>query len=454
MWRGVSYGAMLSLRCSRFFPSIPGEAPLTALNIVPAGNASYILITNLGYAIYSCDKRTWSPNQNLPIKVIIHLKQFIRTWRESQRFLKDQTAWNGIVIYSEGDSYAPYLRPMIDGLAGVYDGSVHYLTSDAADRVLLDTPPHVKGFFIGKGSIRTHVFGHMRANVLAMTMPDLNTFHIKRSPNVRHYTYIHHSLVSTHMIYRKGAFDHFDSVLSTGPYQNAEIREWEALQGLPAKQLFDHGHPPLDALIEAEATTSPPPIGDDKRMNILLAPSWGPEGLMETRAKDVVRILLDAGHFVRVRPHPRTRQIAGPVLDDLSTMFADHPDFDMNEDVTGYEALLQSHVMISDWSGVAMEFAFGLGRPVLFVDVPRKVNNPEYTSVSATPLEVSYRKEVGAIIQPDRLNELPAALASLLENAPAIRIKITALRKHLFYNLGTSAPRGAETLAKIANVGK
>ena len=189
---------------------------------------------------------------------------------------------------------------MIDALAGVYDGSVHYLTSDAADRVLLDTPPHVKSFFIGKGSMRTHVFSHMRAKVVAMTMPDLNTFHIKRSPNVQHYTYFHHSLVSTHMVYRKGAFDHFDSMMCVGPYHIDETREWEALQGLPAKQFFKHGSPPLDTLILAEATTSAPPIGDNERLNVLVAPSWGPEGLMETRAKDVVGTLLNAGHFVRV----------------------------------------------------------------------------------------------------------------------------------------------------------
>ena len=36
--------------------------------------------------------------------------------------------------------------------------------------------------------------------------------------------------------------------------------------------------------------------------------------------------------------------------------------------------------MVSDWSGVAMEFAFGLERPVLFIDVPRKTNNPEKTA--------------------------------------------------------------------------
>jgi hypothetical protein len=47
-----------------------------------------------------------------------------------------------------------------------------------------------------------------------------------------------------------------------------------------------------------------------------------------------------------------------------------------------------------DWSGVAMEFAFGLEKPVLFIDVPRKVNNPEYKTLRAVPLEVSYRDQI------------------------------------------------------------
>lgn len=378
------------------------------------------------------------------------MNQFIRSWRESLKYLGDAAASYGIVFYSEGESYAPFLRPVIDALADVYDGTVYYLASDADDRVLLDAPSHIRSFYIGKGSARTYVLNNMRADVAAMTMPDLNTFHIKRSPKTRHYAYLHHSLVSTHMIYRKGAFDHFDSMLCVGPHHKEETREWEASQGLPAKQLFEHGHPPLDTLIEAARNKSAPPIGADKRLNILLAPSWGPQGLMETRAEEVIRILLDAGHIVRVRPHPMTRESSGSALDSLAVTFADHPSFDMNEDTTKYEALFQSHVMISDWSGVAMEFAFGLGRPVLFVDVPRKINNPDYTALTATPLEVSYREEVGRIIRPDRLDELPAALASLQEGAPSFQARMPALRKRHFYHIGTSAKQGAKVLAELA----
>ncbi|MEM7227010.1 MAG: CDP-glycerol--glycerophosphate glycerophosphotransferase [Pseudomonadota bacterium] len=378
------------------------------------------------------------------------MKKFIRSWRETLRYQSDTTASYGIVFYSEGDSYGPYLRPVIDELAGVYDDIVYYLTSDEADRLLLDPPQHVRGFYVGKGTARTHALNNLRADVLAMTMPDLNSFHIKRSPKVRNYAYLHHSLVSTHMIYRTAAFDHFDSILCVGPHHNRETREWEALQGLPEKQLFDHGHPPLDALIDLARTASTPAAHDDKRLNVLLAPSWGPQGLMETRAEEVVSILLDAGHFVRVRPHPRTRQMAGKTLDALAAKFADHPSFDMNEDTTKYQALLDSHVMISDWSGVAMEFAFGLAKPVLFVDVPRKVNNPDYTSLASAPLEVSYREEVGRVIDPGNLSELPDALAALQADADSFPARIEELRRTHFYNIGSSARQGAKILAELA----
>ena len=243
------------------------------------------------------------------------------------QFLRDPTASDGIVFYSEGEAYAPFLRPVINALADVYDGPIHYLTSDANDRVLIDDWPDVRSFYISNGCARTYVLNHMHAAVVAMTSPDINTFHIKRSLKARHYAYLHHSLVSTHMVYRKGAFDHFDSILCVGNHQIEEIRAWEALQGLPPKKLFKHGHPSLDALINAAKENPAPPVGDDKHLNILLAPSWGPLGLMETRAEEVVQIILDAGHFVRVRPHPRTRQISGSVLDALaakSTRFNRH----------------------------------------------------------------------------------------------------------------------------------
>jgi len=378
------------------------------------------------------------------------LIRFVRSCRDSLRCLQDLSNNPGIVFYSEGVSYAPYLAPVINALGALCDDKIYYLASDASDPMLVDPPTHVKSYYIGKGNIQTYVLNHLSARLLATTMPDIETFHIKRSPNVRHYAYLHHSMVSTHMVYRKGAFDHFDSIFCVGPHHDQEIREWETLKSLPAKQLIEHGHPPLDSLIAAAKANPAPIVQSENRLNILLAPSWGPQGVMETQAEEIVEILLNAGHYVRVRPHPRTRQISGPVLDALAKKFMGNPDFDMSEDTTRYEALLQSHIMISDWSGVAMEFAFGLERPVIFIDVPRKINNAEYAEISTEPLEALYREEVGRVIRPDQSTELPKILASIQKDNPQFGDRMRELRARHIYNIGTSAEIGARKLAELA----
>ena len=365
--------------------------------------------------------------------------------------MRDEGVGDGIVFYSEGKAYAPYLYPIINALAGLYGKCVYYITSDCSDPMYTEQPEHVKAYFIGNGGMRTYVFSNMRARILAMTMPDLNTFHIKRSPGVDHYTYFHHSLVSTHMVYRRGAFDHFDSIMCVGKYHEAEILERENSAGLPPKKLFTHGSPPLDTLM-AIAKKSPPRTKHQKKsLNILLAPSWGPSGIIETCASEIVKVLLESGHFVKIRPHPRTRQLSSKVLSKLFLKFSANPNFEMNEDISQHEDLIQADVLISDWSGVAMEFAFGLERPVLFIDVPRKINNPEYENSKIEPLEVSYRQTVGMVLAPDEIHLLPTVLSNLLSKADQKRAAMIHLRQNLFYNLGDSAKIGAKTLVKIAD---
>ena len=382
--------------------------------------------------------------------MLVGVKAYLRHAREALRCLSDPALAHGLVFYSEGAAYAPYFRPVIDALADVRAGTVFYLSSDPDDRLVRAPPSHVTSFCIGAGTVRTYALNRLRASVVAMTMPDLGTFHIKRSKRVRHYAYLHHSMVSTHMVYRTGAFDHFDSMLCAGPHHADEVRQWEVARNLPRKRLFEQGYPPLDALVALARRHRAPALRAGGALNVLLAPSWGPRGLMEAHAERTVRIVLDAGHSICVRPHPRTRTHSGAVLDALRRTFGAHPRFAMDEDTTRLDALLDAHVMVSDWSGVAMEFAFGLERPVVFVDVPRKVNNPAYATIAATPLEVSYRSRVGSILSPDQLDALPAVLESLWRDAPERKATLRALRRVCFPEAGDSARRGAEILAGLA----
>lgn len=380
-------------------------------------------------------------------------KRFLRSWRGARQFHGLPRQGREIVFYSEGADYRGFFAPVMDRLVHHHGRSICYLTSDPNDPLLHPTDPRVPAFYIGDGSAMIFLFQGLQAGLMVMTMPDLGTFHIKRSRYPVHYAYLHHSAVSTHMIYRKGAFDQFDSILCAGPHHMEETREWERLNGLPAKQLFAHGYGPIDSLMKAAAEhplPPPAPRTGEEGLRVLVAPSWGPEGLLEKCGKELIEILLAAGHHVTLRPHPRTRQLRSQVVDDLGARFGLHPEFELDEVWSSQEPLLDADIMVSDWSGVAMEFAFGLERPVLFVDVPRKINNPDHTLLDAVPLEVAIREEIGSVLPPDRLNQVPAMIATLHRGSKAISERARDHRKKWIYNAGRSGIRGAEIIVELA----
>ena len=69
--------------------------------------------------------------------------------------------------------------------------------------------------------------------------------------------------------------------------------------------------------------------------------------------------------------------------------------FHFEGDTGTNESLHAANIMVSDWSGVALEFAFGLEKPVVFIDQPLKLNNAEYSRLKSVPLEILLREKIG-----------------------------------------------------------
>ena len=72
--------------------------------------------------------------------------------------------------------------------------------------------------------------------------------------------------------------------------------------------------------------------------------------------------------------------------------------------------------MISEWSGAATEFAFGLKRPVIFIDTPKKIRNGSYKALDLEPLEVSIRSKIGKIVAVSDANSIGTWLADFIDN--------------------------------------
>ena len=101
-------------------------------------------------------------------------------------------------------------------------------------------------------------------------------------------------------------------------------------------------------------------------------------------------------------------------------------------------------MLITDWSDIAWEYAFTTKRPVLFVNTPMKIMNPDYDKLPIVPMNIALRKVLGRDIDPDRLGDIDAAVRELLENKDGYRDIISKTLDEMVYNVGSSAEVGAK----------
>ena len=304
-----------------------------------------------------------------------------------------------VTFYSEGNSYWPHLERLLTTILVQSDKSVCYVSSSLDDPGLAVEHPKLHTFFIGMGFVRDFFFQNVDTGVMVMTMPDLQNFQVKRSRRNVHYLYVQHSLVSLHMTYRHGAFDYYDTICAAGPHHVKEIRTIEKRYNLPKKKVIKLGYSRLDNLKKTAETKF---IYDKESKKakkcFLIAPSWGPQCIIECGlGKSLVSQLLTLGHEVILRPHPQTIKFAKSMVDDIKREHKDDPRFTFESDVAGQDSFHLSDIMVSDWSGAALEYALALQKTVIFCDVPRKVNNPNYKDIKCEPLEISIREKVGVV---------------------------------------------------------
>ena len=360
----------------------------------------------------------------------------------------DQTE-KQIVFYSENQDSMFIFKSLIEELIN-QDITICYVTSSKDDPNLKSSNEKIKTFCIGEGIMRTKFFLNLKADILIMTMPDLGTSYVKRSKVYPvHYVYMFHAIASTHLVYKKNAFDNYDSILCVGNFQIDEIRSREKLYKLDAKNLIETGYSHLDNLMKKYSTNKQIPINDP--IQVLIAPSWSDDGLFETAIEKNISILLDSGFKVTLRPHPMTQKKSEKKINFLNQKFSSNSNFILEKNIPNFDSFMKSDIMITDWSGAAIEYAFTLERPVLFIDVPKKIHNPDYEKLPEIPLEISIRDKIGEIISLSDMEVLPEKIQILCQNPDIIKSKIQKIRGELIGNLGNSSKLEVEFILKLKN---
>jgi len=361
------------------------------------------------------------------LKYILQANDFLRLPKEMRR----------VVFYSEGKNYWSLFKGLIDGILNQSDLSVCYISSDMDDPGFKYNDRRLKSFLIDDSYVRNWLFENMQADMLIMTMPDLDNYQVKRSKHAVHYIYLQHNLLSLHMSYRQGAFDWFDTVFCAGPHHVNEIRCLEEKYNLPQKKILEHGYARLDSIVKDNLLVKV----DDQFKHALFAPSWGPNAAIELGlGEQVVEKLLSFGYKVTLRPHPETLKSSAKIINKIIDNHSSNKMFIYEKGVSSLDSFHESDFMISDWSGAALEYSFGLKKPVIFLDLPKKINNPCYEEIDVVPLEVSVREDIGVIASVDEITP------SLINSLPFGKVD----PKKYVFNIGKSDFYGVKYILKMA----
>ncbi len=375
------------------------------------------------------------------------LGDFLRHWSEYRRFASLPRAERRIVLYAESGQDWHHFAPVVEHLTRDPGERICYVSSDAGDPGLRQDPARVRPFCIGTGLVRIWFFQFLDADLLLTQMLDLGNFDLKRSTRPVHYIYMFHSLISTHMADHENSFDHYDTILCAGPHQMREIRRREEMKGLQPKRLLPHGYHRIEQLMAERR--EPPPVHSDADLHVLLAPSWGEQTILNVCGLELVRIVLDAGFRLTLRPHFQTRWQTPEVIDRITAAYGDHPRFRLIEQMGESASLFDSHVMITEWSGAGQDYGMGLEKPVLYIDLPPKSRNNTWRELGMEPFEMYVRDKIGALLAPERLAGAPEVIRALVRDPAQFRREVAALREQWIFNLGTSGEAGARAVVAV-----
>ena len=355
-----------------------------------------------------------------------------------------------LVFYSESSGFYKYFENIIEYLLTHSNIIIHYITSDPNDAIFqkAQKEPRIRPYYIGEKRLITLMM-KMDADMVVMTTPDLDNFYLKKSYVKKDVEYIYtaHGVGSTNLLLRNCALAHFDTIFCIGPYQIEELREEEYVYNLPSKTLVPCGYGLLDSVMTAYDSSLSKRLKE--KPQVLIAPSWQPDNILDTCIDPLLDSLLCGKYHIILRPHPEYCKRYPQKIAILKSRYKDKlgqssSGFELQTDFSSNETVFESDIVITDWSTICYEFSFATKRPTLFVNTPMKVMNPDYQRLKRIPLDIEIREKIGRSISPDTAGEIERVVEKLLMQADAYAQSIEKLLGECLFNPGQSGMAGGK----------
>ena len=369
-------------------------------------------------------------------------EQLNRQKKDYKRFFS--IANKHLVIYSEQSGFYKYFRKIMEWLVQHSNITIHYVTSDPNDVIFkIAEEPEYKGriqpYFIGERRLIT-LFMKMDAKIVLMTTPDLGNYHLKRSyvDKNTHYIYLVHGFGSANYTLRKKALGNYDTIFCVNQRQAEEIRAHEALYDQPEKTIVYAGTGLLEDLQDAYASFIAEHTGGHDIKQVLIAPSYQPDNILESCLEPLVDAITSLGYKAIIRPHPQFVKRKPTQWQEIEEKYSGRDLVETEGDFSSNETVYASDLVVTDWSGIGYEFSLSTLKPSMYINTTRKIINPDYQKIDVVPSDTDYRQSLGLSVDPYDTEGMKNCLIDLLENSDRYRIQIQkALEDTIKYKNGS-----------------
>jgi len=240
---------------------------------------------------------------------------------------------------------------------------------------------------------RELVFLTLKLHYLYSSTTDLGQTIFKRSKFSKcRYIFLQHAPVSLTMVYNPNAFDLFDAVQAVNTHQFEEMKEMKIKRNLKTK-VFKGKYLFLSEYASKNYKNN------TYEADLLIAPSWNSK-FYQLNCHLQLKYLLEKNNINYIlRPHPMSLKKKEIYLEDLKK---NNIQFDIS-----YKANLNNFkFLISDWSGIFIEFAIITKRKAFLINTPTKILNKNYSDYKNIPMEISTRSILGKTFETNELENL------------------------------------------------
>ena len=351
-----------------------------------------------------------------------------------------------IVIYGEDKRYYNVFKPIIEELLKL-EIPVIYYSSSKDDQIFEIKNDLLHTEFIGVGNKAYAKLNFIEADICLMTTPNLDVFQLKRSKGVKKYVHIFHA-PSEAALYCLYSLDFFDAVLLNGENQIADIKELEETRGTKVKELEIIGSTYLDELNKKKEDALKSVNKLNNKKTVLIAPSWGMNGLLTRFGEKIIDPILENGYYVIIRPHPQSSIVEKDMLERLENKYKANTNIEWDFNRDNIYSLSRADVMISDFSGVIFDYAFLFDKPTIIPNFT--FDKRGYDAIELKEETWTFRTlpNISVSIDENNFDEIANIVDDTINN-DNLKNNIIKAKEEAYKFRGEAAKNGALALSKM-----